>query len=58
MKYEVKPSRFEREWVVEAFNEDGDGELYVTAFSGPEAKTRACEYAAWKNHQDRYTIST
>ncbi len=26
MKYEVKQSRFDREWVVEAFNADGDGE--------------------------------
>ena len=57
MKYEVKQSRFEREWVVEAFNADGDGEVYVAAFSGPEAKARAVEYASWKNNQDREPIT-
>ena len=57
MKYEVKQSRFEREWVVEAFNEDGDGDIYVAMFPGPEAKARAFEYAAWKNNQDREPIT-
>ena len=57
MKYEVKQSRFEREWVVEAINADGDGEIHVAAFSGPEAKTRAFEYASWKNNQDREPIT-
>lgn len=49
MKYEVKQSRHEREWVVAAFNPEGDGEVYVAEFSGPDAKVRATEYAAWKN---------
>lgn len=56
MKYEVKQSRFEREWVVEAFNEDGDGDIYVAMFSGPEARVRAIEYARWKNNQDRESV--
>jgi hypothetical protein len=57
MKYQVRPSRFDREWIVEAFNEDGDGDIHIAAFSGPEAKTRAFEYAAWKNNQDREPIT-
>jgi hypothetical protein len=48
LKYEVAPSRDVRdEWRVEAINFDGDGEVYVTIFSGPNAKERAEEYADW-----------
>lgn len=57
MNYEAKQSRFEREWIVEAINSEGDGEIYVTAFSGPEAEARALEYASWKNNQDREHIT-
>jgi hypothetical protein len=57
MKYEVKHSRYEREWVVEAFNPKDDGEVYVAEFSGPNAKARATEYAAWKNSLDRRTVA-
>jgi hypothetical protein len=56
MKYEVKHSRHEREWVVEAFNPEGDGEVYVAEFSGPDAKARATEYAAWKNSLDGHMV--
>lgn len=56
MKYEVKPSRHGREWVVEAFVPEGDGEVYVAEFSGPDAQTRAIEYAAWKNNPDQHTV--
>lgn len=35
-------------WRVEAINHDGDGEAYLAVFSGPGAKERAAEYAAWK----------
>ena len=35
-------------WVVEAIDRDGDGECYLTAFSGPRANERAREYAAAK----------
>jgi len=51
MRYEVKESRHEREWTVQAFNPQGEGEVYVAEFSGPDAKARATEYAAWKNGQ-------
>lgn len=41
------------DWRVEAINHDGDGETYVTIFSGPSAQTRAEEYAAWKMEMAR-----
>lgn len=53
MKYVIKPSGFEGEWIVEAFNEDDDADMGVTAFSGPWAKARAFEYVSWKTQQDR-----
>lgn len=51
MRYEIVKSTSvsdESEWRVEAINEDGDGEVYVAIFSGPEAKERAEEYAEFK----------
>ena len=45
--YEVAESR--HQWRVEAIDHDQDGQVFVTIFSGPEAKERAEEYAAWKN---------
>jgi hypothetical protein len=36
------------EWRVEAINQESDGEVYVTIFSGPKARERAREYAEWK----------
>lgn len=49
MIYEVIESKATKgEWHVEAINYDGDGEIYVTIFSGPNAHDRANEYAAWK----------
>lgn len=57
MKYVIKPSRFEREWIVETFNDDGDGDLRVAVFSGPGAKVRAFEYASWKNNHDPELIT-
>jgi hypothetical protein len=53
MQYEMRASLFKGEWVVEAINEEGDGEMYIAAFSGPEAKERAVEYAAWKKSSVR-----
>lgn len=53
MQYEIKASLFKGEWVVQAINEEGDGELYIAAFSGPEAQERAVEYAAWKTSSMR-----
>lgn len=50
MNYEVVKDRTMLDtWRVEAINEQGDGEVYVTIFSGPDAEERAHEYADWKN---------
>ena len=50
MTFEVARSRgMQDEWRVEAINEQGEGEIYIALFSGPEAQSRAEEYAAWKN---------
>lgn len=35
-------------WTVEALDSDGDGGVDVTVFSGPDAESRAREYALWK----------
>jgi hypothetical protein len=32
------------EWQAEVVNHEGDGEVYVTIFSGPDAEVRAKEY--------------
>ncbi|MCI0349297.1 MAG: hypothetical protein L0Z53_07725 [Acidobacteriales bacterium] len=51
MKHEVVKDRTTLDtWRVEAINSQGDGEVYVTIFSGPDAKERAYEYADWKNN--------
>jgi len=39
-------------WRVEAIDFDNEGVVYVTIFSGPEARERAEEYAAIKNAQE------
>ena len=39
-------------WGVEAINVDGDGEIYMAIFSGPDAKERAHEYAEMKDLLD------
>lgn len=36
------------DWRVEAIDRNGDGVIYVAIFSGPHARERAEEYAAWK----------
>ena len=56
MTYEVAESKnCAGEWRVEAINPEG--EVYVTLFSGPIAKERAKEYAAWKVIQvDKATL--
>jgi hypothetical protein len=35
-------------WAVEAIDVDGDGDVYVSLFSGPKARARAVEYAEEK----------
>lgn len=50
MKYELTASRENLdEWRVEAIDEGREGQIYVAIFSGPEARSRAKEYADWKN---------
>ena len=34
-------------WRVEASDTEGDGDCYVTIFSGPAARERAIDYAEW-----------
>lgn len=57
MIYVVQPSRFltfKEQWEVEAVDfesEGGNGQIYITTFSGEWSKARADEYAAWKNSQ-------
>jgi hypothetical protein len=36
------------DWVVQAINFAGDGEIYTTIFSDSDARTRAEEYYNWK----------
>lgn len=43
-KGDVDPS----DWVVSALDSKGDGGIYLTIFSGPEAYERALEYASEK----------
>ena len=52
MKYEVKESK-ERsgEFLATAINEASQNEIFSALFSGPNAKQRAEEYAAWQNSQ-------
>lgn len=48
MNYEVVESKhYPDEWRVEAI--DNEGRAFIAIFSGPAAKERASEYAAWKN---------
>lgn len=48
MQYEIIEDRFlTSTYRVEAINDAGDGEIYVAVFSGPCAKERAEDYAAW-----------
>jgi hypothetical protein len=50
MKYEVQESEETRgAFSVTAIGREG--EIYSTLFSGPKAKERAEEYAAWKNSE-------
>jgi len=52
MKYEVKESKeHSGEFLAVAVNEASHNEISSALFSGPNAKQRAEEYAAWKNSQ-------
>ena len=49
MRYEIRPSRFTGEWIVEGVDEENnDSEIYVATFSGPFAEERAVEYGVLK----------
>ena len=52
----VEDRRNHAEWRVEAVDFDNEGAVYVAIFSGPEARERAEEYAAWKNAVQRETM--
>ena len=38
-------------WIVEAIDHHSEGEIYHALFTGPGARQRAHEYAAWKRGQ-------
>lgn len=40
------------EWQAEVVNHEGDGEVYVTIFSGPGAEERAKEFCLHRNGSD------
>lgn len=44
------------EWQAEVVNYDGDGEVYVTIFSGPDAEVRAKDYC-FKTMKNLGTLS-
>jgi hypothetical protein len=49
LNYEVQESENQGEYIVSAIDPQNGGEVYLAMFSGPRAKERADEYAAWKN---------
>jgi hypothetical protein len=50
MEYElIQDQTVTGAWRVEAINFDGDGEVYVTIFAGPEARQRAEQFMEWKS---------
>jgi hypothetical protein len=52
MKYEVKQSeQRSADYVAVAVNDTSRGEVFSALFSGPDARERAEEYAAWKNSE-------
>jgi hypothetical protein len=46
------------DWRVEGINFAGDGEVYTAIFTGPLARERAVEYAAWKNENAPLPVKT
>jgi hypothetical protein len=54
MQYEAFEDKvYAPDWRVEASNPEGDGEVYVTLFSGTDARQRAQEYAALQNERQQ-----
>jgi hypothetical protein len=59
VKYEtVSDKVIPAAWRVEAINYEGDGEGYVAIFVGPDAQSRAEEYAAWKNQANELAMAS
>jgi len=46
------------EWAVEFINHHGDGEIYAARFLGPQAESRAREYAEWMNSRQCLTSTS
>ena len=58
MEYKIRPSFYSCEWVVEVWEEqEGKGELYLVAFSGPLAEQLADEYIAFKKAQAQHGVA-
>lgn len=54
LRYETIEDKLQPgDYRVEAINAEGDGEVYIAIFVGPEAATRANEYMTWKNRDHR-----
>jgi hypothetical protein len=53
LHWEVAPDQLTPDdWRVEAIDHQGEGECYVTIFSGPDAEDRARDYAVWMNQEE------
>ena len=48
----TKNQTVQGEWQAEVVNHEGDGEVYVTIFSGPDAEERAKKYCLQRNDSD------
>jgi hypothetical protein len=50
LHFETKEDQLQPgDYRVEAIDHSNDGEVYIAIFVGPDAKSRAEEYAGWKN---------
>ena len=53
MRYEVQQDKdFANDWRVEAIDSES-GDIYVAVFAGPDAESRAREYAAWRESREQ-----
>ena len=58
MRYKIRPSCYTGEWVVEVWEEEeGKGELYLVAFSGPFAEKWADEYVVLKEGHVQQSVA-
>ena len=52
MIYQVQASEENKgDYIASAIDDESKGKIYLALFSGPKAKERAEEYAAWKNSE-------